>query len=96
MEYEVNYLPHAKQDLIDILAYGIEVWGEEQAEKMHIKITEQLDSLSFSPKRTKKKGRLGTREMQILDSPYKAIIKIDEKTKQVLIVRILHGTRKIS
>ena len=27
MSYEVSYLPQAEQDLIDILAYGIENWG---------------------------------------------------------------------
>ena len=28
MTYEVSYLPQAEQDLIEILAYGIETWGE--------------------------------------------------------------------
>ena len=29
MSYEVSYLPQAEQDLIEILAYGIENWGEK-------------------------------------------------------------------
>ena len=95
MTYEVSYLPQAEQDLIEILAYGIETWGEKLAEKMYLKITEQLETLYFSPKRTKIKGSLGTREMLISDSPYSAIIQIDEGAKRVFILRILHTSRNI-
>ena len=95
MSYEVSYLPQAEQDLIDILAYGIENWGEQLAESMYLKITDQLETLYFSPNRTKKKGSLGTREMQIVDSPYRAIIQKEEEKKQVFILRILHTSRNI-
>ena len=95
MSYNVSYLPQAEQDLIEILAYGIENWGENLAEKMYLKITEQLETLYFSPNRTKKKGSLGTREMLISDSPYRAIIHIDEEAKRVFILRILHTSRNI-
>ena len=44
MSYNVSYLPQAEQDLIEILAYGIENWGENLAEKMYLKITEQLET----------------------------------------------------
>ena len=88
-------MPQAEQDLIEILAYGIENWGENLAEKMYLKITEQLETLYFSPNRTKKKGSLGTREMLISDSPYRAIIQIDEEAKRVFILRILHTSRNI-
>ena len=95
MSYEVSYLPQAEQDLIEILAYGIENWGEQLAESMYLKITDQLETLYFSPNRTKKKGSLGTREMLISDSPYRAIIQIDEDAKRVFILRILHTSRNI-
>ena len=95
MSYDVSYLSQAEQDLIEILAYGIENWGENLAEKMYLKITEQLETLYFSPNRTKKKGSLGTREMLISDSPYRAIIQIDEEAKRVFILRILHTSRNI-
>ena len=95
MSYDVSYLPQAEQDLIEILAYGIEKWGEKLAESMYLKITEQLETLYFSPNRTKKKGSLGTREMLISDSPYQAIIQIDEEAKRVFILRILHTSRNI-
>ena len=95
MSYDVSYLPQAEQDLIEILAYGIENWGEKLAESMNLKITEQLETLYFSPNRTKKKGSLGTREMLISDSPYRAIIQIDEEAKRVFILRILHTSRNI-
>jgi plasmid stabilization system protein ParE len=95
MSYDVSYLPQAEQDLIEILAYGIENWGEKLAESMYLKITEQLERLYFSPNRTKKKGSLGTREMLISDSPYRAIIQIDEEAKRVFILRILHTSRNI-
>jgi len=95
MSYDVSYLPQAEQDLIEILAYGIENWGEKLAESMYLKITEQLETLYFSPNRTKKKGSLGTREMLISDSPYRVIIQIDEEAKRVFILRILHTSRNI-
>ena len=95
MSYDVSYLPQAEQDLIEILVYGIENWGEKLAESMYLKITEQLETLYFSPNRTKKKGSLGTREMLISDSPYRAIIQIDEEAKRVFILRILHTSRNI-
>ena len=95
MSYDVSYLPQAEQDLIEILAYGIENWGEKLAESMYLKITEQLETLYFWPNRTKKKGSLGTREMLISDSPYRAIIQIDEDAKRVFILRILHTSRNI-
>jgi plasmid stabilization system protein ParE len=95
MSYDVSYLPQAEQDLIEILAYGIEKWGEKLAESMYLRITEQLETLYFSPNRTKKKGSLGTREMLISDSPYRAIIQIDEEAKRVFILRILHTSRNI-
>lgn len=95
MSYDVSYLPQAEQDLVEILAYGIENWGEKLAESMYLKITEQLETLYFSPNRTKKKGSLGTREMLISDSPYRAIIQIDEEAKRVFILRILHTSRNI-
>ena len=95
MIYEVSYLPQAEQDLIEILAYGIENWGEKLAESMYLKITDQLETLYFSPNRTQKKGSLGTREMLISDSPYRAIIQIDEEKKKVFILRILHTSRNI-
>ena len=85
MSYEVSYLPQAEQDLIDILAYGIENWGEQLAESMYLKITDQLETLYFSPNRTKKKGSLGTREILIVDRPYDAIIHIDEEKKKNII-----------
>lgn len=95
MSYDVSYLPQAEQDLIEILAYGIENWGEKLAESMYLKITEQLETLYFSPNRSKKKGSLGTREMLIPNSPYRAIIQIEEEKKQVFILRILHTSRNI-
>ena len=95
MSYDVSYLPQAEQDLIEILAYGIENWGEKLAESMYLKITDQLETLYFSPNRTKRKGSLGTREMLISDSPYRAIIQIDEDAKRVFILRILHTSRNI-
>ena len=45
MSYDVSYLPQAEQDLIEILAYGIEKWGEKLAESMYLKITEQLETV---------------------------------------------------
>ena len=69
--------------------------GAKTSWKHVFKITEQLETLYFSPNRTQKKGSLGTREMLISDSPYRAIIQIDEEAKKVFILRILHTSRNI-
>ena len=45
MSYEVSYLPQAEQDLIEILAYGIENWGEKLAENMYLKILKSFSKL---------------------------------------------------
>ncbi|OUY08191.1 type II toxin-antitoxin system RelE/ParE family toxin [Acinetobacter populi] len=94
MNYIVLYSPEAEQDLIEILAYGIERWGEQLAEEMYVKITGQLETLYFFPYRTKAR-RFNTREKLILDTPYRAIILIDENKKQVFILRILHTSKHI-
>lgn len=91
--YQVFYLPHAEQDLIEIFVYGSEKWGEAQAERMYKQITEQLETLYSSPYRTQRKGSFNTREMLILNSPYRAIIKIEEELKKVFILRILHTSQ---
>ena len=95
MTYDVAYSPQAEQDLIDILVYGIETWGESLAEEMYGKITHRLEQLYFFPYRTKQKGSLNTREMLITDTPYRAIISIDEDAKQVFILRIFHTSRDV-
>ncbi|MFU8927711.1 type II toxin-antitoxin system RelE/ParE family toxin [Acinetobacter puyangensis] len=48
-EFIVLYSPEAEQDLIEILAYGIERWGEQLAQEVYVKITEQLETLYFFP-----------------------------------------------
>lgn len=93
MSYEVAYTALAEQDLIDILAYGIETWGETQAEKMYVQITEQLEQLYFFPYRSKSKGSLGTRELLVGQQRYRTILQIHEEPKQVLILRILHTSQ---
>lgn len=94
MNYIVLYSPEAEQDLIEILAYGIETWGERLAEEMYFNITDQLQTLYFFPYRTKPKT-LNTREKMIIDTPYRAILEIDELNKQVFILRILHTSQAV-
>lgn len=96
MTYEVFYTTEAQQDLIEIFAYGIETWGEKQAENMYNNICSQLEDLYFFPYRTKAKGTLGTREKLILNSPYRAIISIDDAAKSIFILRILHTSRDVN
>ncbi|GAA5014427.1 hypothetical protein GCM10023206_24530 [Acinetobacter puyangensis] len=94
MNYMVLYSPEAEQDLIEILAYGIERWGEQLAEEMCVKVTEQLENLYFFALSYQTRI-FNTREKLILDTPYRAIILIDENKKQVFILRILHTSKQI-
>lgn len=93
MEYQVVYTPLAEQDLIEILAYGIETWGEQRAEAMYMQITGQLEDLYFFPYRSHAKGLLGTRELLVGNNLYRAILTIDEAIKTVFILRILHTSQ---
>lgn len=57
MSYDVSYLPQAEQDLIEILAYGIENWGEKLAESMYLKITRTARNPLLFAKSHQKKGQ---------------------------------------
>ncbi|WP_228212297.1 type II toxin-antitoxin system RelE/ParE family toxin [Acinetobacter stercoris] len=87
------YTPLAEQDLVEILAYGIERWGEQRTEAMYMQITGQLEDLYFFPYRSHEKGSLGTRELLVGNNLYRAILTIDETIKKVFILRILHTSQ---
>ena len=93
MNYAVVYTPFAEQDLVEILGYGIETWGEARAESMYLQITGQLEDLYFFPYRSHEKGSLGTRELLVGDNLYRAILTIDEEKNTVFILRILHTSQ---
>lgn len=93
MDYQVVYTPLAEQDLVEILVYGIETWGEQRAEAMYMQITGQLEDLYFFPYRSHEKGSLGTRELLVGNNLYRAILTIDETIKTVFILRILHTSQ---
>jgi len=95
MDYAVVYTSLAEQDLIGILAYGIETWGEQRAEAMYLQITGQLEDLYFFPYRSHAKGSLGTREILVGNNLYRAILSIDKEQKTVFILRILHTSQDV-
>lgn len=96
MDYQVVYTPLAEQDLIELLVYGIETWGEQRAEAMYVQISAQLEELYFFPYRSHAKGSLGTRELLVGNHLYRAILTIDEALKSVTILRILHTSQSVS
>ncbi len=84
----------AEQDLTDILLYYADKVSILFANKMLVKIKEETESLHIFPNRSRKGRVAGTRECVINHLPFIAIITIDEASKTVTVLNILHTSRK--
>lgn len=65
MIYQIAYSSEAEQDLIDMLIYGIQEWGEVQVESFYLDITSRIDTLKTNPNRVRENilrmaGKYGT------------------------------------
>ncbi|WP_374295929.1 type II toxin-antitoxin system RelE/ParE family toxin [Acinetobacter sp.] len=94
--YQVVYSIEAEQDLVEILVYGIQTWGEVQAESFYLDMQSKIETLKTQPHRVCEKqlsnGRK-VRDFMLLDTPYRAPFIIDQKKQQVIILRILRTER---
>lgn len=82
MIYQIAYSSEAEQDLIDMLIYGIQEWGEVQAESFYLDITSRIDTLKTNPNRVREKYIANGRKIRdfiMVGTPYRAPFLIDQR-----------------
>jgi toxin ParE1/3/4 len=87
--HQLVLAPAAKNDLGDIYQYGLQHWGQTQAQKYLSMIKEQLWALAQQP-------RLGTERSDLLPGTHSLPIESHTlfyrvSASRVEIIRILHG-----
>lgn len=93
--YTVFYEPEAESDLIEIVLYYAEQGGFELAERMNDRIRTHIKRLETMPFRATESVTVpNSREFLIEQLPYKAFFRVDEVGKKVLILNIVHTSRK--
>lgn len=92
--YTVIYEPQAEDDLIEIVLYYIEQSGFVLGETIQKRLQAHIALLQTIPYRTIESPLAeNVREFLIERLPYKAYFTIDESSKSVFILRILHTSR---
>ena len=96
MIYQIVYTNEAEQDLVEMLIYGIQEWGEMQAESFYLDITRKIETLTTHPNRVREKYLTNGRKVRdfiVVGTPYRAPFLIDQYKKQVIILRVLRTQR---
>lgn len=97
MAYKVVYTEAAEQDLVEIIEYIIEVFGNTTAAtKLHDALVARINELSIHPfiyelSRNERLARQGYRRLAY--KSYVALYLIDKEQNQVNIARVFHAKR---
>lgn len=93
--YRIVYEPEAESDLLSVLSYYADQAGINLAEIISRRIETALKALAYFPYRAVESTLVeDTREYCVGNLPYKAFIKIDENSKTVYVLNIVHTARK--
>jgi plasmid stabilization system protein ParE len=93
--YTIFYELEAENDLFEIVFYYAEQGGFELAERMNDRIRTHIKRLENMPFRATESVNVpNSREFLIEQLPYKAFFRVDEVGKKVLILNIVHTSRK--
>ncbi len=92
--YKVIWSTEAENDFLEIIQYYMEEVSETFARRLSSIIESKINSLDTFPNRTRIGREENTRELIIDRYPYIAIIKVDEENKEVLILNIIHTSKK--
>ncbi|KPN72629.1 type II toxin-antitoxin system RelE/ParE family toxin [Neisseria sp. 83E34] len=93
--YRIIYEPEAESDLLSVLSYYADEGGISLAEIISRRIETALEGLAYFPYRAVESALVeGTREYFVGNLPYTAFIKIDENSKTVYVLNIVHTARK--
>jgi plasmid stabilization system protein ParE len=93
--YIVTYEPEAENDLFEIVFYYAEQGGFELAETINNRIRDHIKRLETMPFRATESVTVpNSREFLIERLPYKAFYRVDETSKKVLVLNIVHTSRK--
>ena len=90
----VDYTLAAKRDLQKIRNDLAQARGADFANRYMQGLENRIESLSSQPKRYQVRPKLGKGRRLMPERPYHVIYQVDDQS--VLIVRILHGRRKIT
>ncbi len=97
-KYKVDYLPLAKQDLVDIVQYIVNtLHNPNAAERIANQILQKIDTLEDYPYSNhcyRPLNELTHEYRQIIIGHYVAFYWVDELVKTVTIARILYGKRE--
>ena len=93
--YRIVYEPEAESDLLSVLSYYADQAGINLAEIISRRIETALKALAYFPYRAVESALVeDTREYCVGNLPYKAFIKIDENSKTIYVLNIVHTARK--
>lgn len=92
--YNIFWTSTAEKDLTEIILYYFEKGDSVFASLVFNKIKNEIETLAEFPNRTRIGRVKKTREFLIKRLPYIAIISIDENSKNVNVLNIIHTARK--
>lgn len=93
--YSIIYDEEASQDLAEIFVYYNEQGGFYLADKIYSKIKNSISSLKEMPSRCPKVHFLDkVYKLNVIGLPYLVYFMIDDEEKNVIILHILHSSRK--
>ncbi|MFM2344387.1 MAG: hypothetical protein RLZZ210_997 [Pseudomonadota bacterium] len=93
--YQIFYEEEAETDLIEIIIFYSESRGIEYGRQINNIILSSVKSLEKMPFRSRQSDLIpNVREFLIRKLPYKVFIKVDDETKKVFILNIIHTSRK--
>lgn len=101
MSYEIIYESTAEEDLWEISSYYSSQGGLELAEKMYLKIINQINKLETMPSRCPKSDYYENSEGEtarvlILNKmPYKVFFRVKEAERKVFIISVIHSARQL-
>ncbi len=94
--YKIKIELSAIEDMVNIFAYYDEVASLQVAEKNEDRIYQAIFSLETMPNRCRNSEYYnGAKELIVSKLPYKVYFHIDENTKTVSILNIIHSSRNL-
>ena len=86
--------PRARADLFEIWNYGVDTWGEAQAEKYALRLNEAFNLIADYPEMTRLRPDIDP--LVRLHSVGSHVILYEVNAARVQILRIVHNRRDIS
>ncbi len=92
--YKILWTTKSEKDFLEIIKYYKEEVSKNFALKFRNMLMKKIKSLENFPNRTRVLRVKWTREFIINYYPYVVVIKVDDKNKNVIILNIIHTSKK--